>query len=131
MSKEGKLFNFVYVTEEDAKRELEETISNLTEEKKTDINFEGEDFYEIGSGHDFVHGWFTSYVTKGGVKATGYVSGMWNIGKDDYNYKDEVFTEIPKVEHTSVDWSDIKLPIIKSMQAKTIGDDLISVKPKD
>ena len=68
---------------------------------------------------------------KCGVKATGYVSGMWNIGKDDYNYKDSVFTEIPKVEHTLVDWSDIKLPIIKSMQAKTISDDLISVKPKD
>jgi len=130
MSKEDKKgFHFVHVTEEDRKRELEETISNLTEEKKSDINFEGEDFYEIGSGHDFVYGWFNSYVTKSGVEATGYL-GFWRIGGDEYERKDDKFIKIPKEEYEPVDFSDATFPVVKNVQAKTLGEDIVPIKPK-
>jgi hypothetical protein len=128
MSKEEKGFHFVYVTEEDAKRELEETISNLSEDKKSDFKFKGEYFYEIGSGHDFVHGFFMKYVTKKGVQATDY-SSYWVINGGDYNLKDGVFIETPKVEAKPIDWSEVKLPIVKNVKSKTIGEDLESVKP--
>jgi len=122
------LFELVHVTGEDLKKELEETISNLTEDKKSDFKFKGEDLYEIGSGHDFVHGWFLKYVTKSGVQATDYES-CWVIGGNDYELKDGVFVEMPKLEHKPIDWSEIKLPAVKNVKAKTIGEDLKPVKP--
>jgi hypothetical protein len=130
MSKKEKLFHFVVVTEEDAKRELQEKISNLTEDKKSDFKFKGEYFYEIGAGHDFIHGWFLEYTTKSGIKATDY-ERYWVIGGNDYELKDNVFIELPKVKHTPVDWSSVTFPVIKNVQAKTIGEDLTPIKPKE
>lgn len=131
MSKKEKeeSFHIEYVTEEDRKRELEETISNLSEDKKSNFKFKGEYFYTISSGHDFVHGWFFKYVTKSGIQATDYKS-YWVIGGSDYELKDGKFIKIPVVEIKSVDWSEVTFPLIKNVQAKTIGEDIIPVKPK-
>jgi len=131
MSKKNKekLFHIKYVTEEDRKRELKEAISNLTEDKKSDIKFKGQDLYEIGSGHDFVNGFFINHVTKSGIQATDYKS-YWVIGGSDYELKDDKFIKIPVVESKPVDCSEITFPVIKSLQAKTIGEDLVPIKPK-
>ena len=128
MSKKKGLFELVHVTGEDLERELEETVLNLSEDKKSDFKFKGECFYETGSGHDFVHGFFFKYVTKSKIQATDY-GGYWVIDGNDYNLKDGVFVEIPKVEHKPIDWSEIKLPFVKNVKAKTIGEDLKPVKP--
>jgi hypothetical protein len=129
MSKEEKSFHFVYVTEEDARRELEEKIANLTEDKKSDFKFKGEYFYEIGSGHDFIHGWFFNYVTKSGIQGTNY-KNYWVIGDAEYKLKDDVFIEIPKVETKPIDWSEFTFPIVKGVKAKTMSEDLLPVQPK-
>tara|TARA_R110001632_G_scaffold16672_1_gene53484 strand:+ start:741 stop:1136 length:396 start_codon:yes stop_codon:yes gene_type:complete len=130
MSKKKGLFELVHVTGEDAQRELKKTIENLTDEQKSDFKFKGEYLHEIGSGHDFVHGWFFNYVTKSGVQATDY-ENYWVIDGSDYKLKDDVFVELPKVERKPIDWSSITFPVINNVQAKTIGEDLTPVQPKE
>jgi len=127
---EKKGFHFVYVTEEDAKKELQEKIDNLTEDKKSEYQFEGQDLYKIGSGHDFVFGWYVEYVTKKGLQATMFHSGLWRIGGDDYDFKDNQFIKRPEGEHTPIDFSAIQFPIVKNVNAKTIADDIKGVEPK-
>ena len=132
MSKEEKkgLFHFVYVTDEDRKKELQEKIDNLTEDKKSEYQFEGQDLYEIGSGHDFIFGWFVEYVTKKGLQATRHHNGTWGIGDDWYDFKDNQFIKRPKVEYKPLDFSSVQFPIVKKVNDRTLGDDIKGIEPR-
>ena len=96
MSKEENKFHLVYTTEEDTKNETEKLTSQITEDKISIFSFKGESLYETGSGHNFVYGFYVEYITKTGIRATQYMSGLWNIGSDDYEWKNNEFVIIPK-----------------------------------
>ena len=128
-NKEEK-FHLVYTTEEDIKNNIKRIISELTEDKKSIFLFNGEYFYEIGRGHNFVYGFYTEYVTKTGILANQYSSGRWSIGSDQYKIQDGEFVMLPKAEITEIDFNNVSFPVIKSFNAKTIASELISVQPK-
>lgn len=130
MSEEKIGFHIVYKTDEDYKKELREIIQNLTEEQKTEHQFEGQYLYEIGRGHDFVFGFFMSFVTKGGIQATGYLSGRWVINGEEYDLKGGNFIKRPKVEYTPLDFDKVQFPVIKNVNAKTISGDIPSEAPR-
>lgn len=131
MSKEEKTgFHFVYVTAEDHKRENEKIISELTEDKKSEFYFQGNYFYEIGRGHAYGSGFFTSYITKTGIEAWRYDSGRWSIGDGRYDYVDGEFVLIPPPPPSEpIDWSSIEFPRVNNIKGP-IADKLISVTPK-
>lgn len=121
---------FTYSTEESRQKEKEEILKNLTDDQKTEIVFEGEILYFIGTGHGYFEGFYYSYITKTGVYATQYLEGYWTIGSNDYNYVEGEFVLIPKEEYvpSKVDFSKIKMPIMK-ISARTIADDITPVAP--
>jgi len=131
MNKQENKIHIVYVTEEDIKNETKKLISEITEDKISIFFFNGEALYSTGCGHDFVYGFYTNYITKTGIRATQYVSyGLWNIGSDDYEIKNDEFVLIPKAESYPIDLDKLSFPIVKNVSAKTISEELISVKPK-
>jgi len=130
MSKEENKFHLVYTTEEDTKNETEKLTSQITEDKISIFSFKGESLYETGSGHNFVYGFYVEYITKTGIRATQYMSGLWNIGSDDYEWKNNEFVIIPKAESHPIDWDTLSFPVVKQVSSKTISSNLINVKPK-
>ncbi len=123
-----------YVTDKDREREKKKTLKNLKESQKTDIIFNGEHFYDIGGGHDFVFGWFTRYITKSGIEATNYYGGTWMISGEhggEYELKDAAWTKIDRPEPTKVDWNNVDLtfPVVKKTQASLLADDIVPVVP--
>lgn len=128
---ESKLFHIVHVTAEDQKRKNEKIISELTEDKKSEFSFQGNYFYETGRGHAYGLGFFTGYITKTGIEAWRYDSGKWSIGNHDYDFENGEFVIIPKppINNEPIDWGSITFPKVKNINAKTISEDLPSVKP--
>jgi hypothetical protein len=55
---EKSYFYLVYITKEDEKMEIEKQISELTEEQKSELLFNGEQLYVLGIGHSFSEGFF-------------------------------------------------------------------------
>lgn len=128
-------FHFTYTTDEDVKRETLKLVDNISEDDKSIFIFNGESLYQTkGRGHDFVYGFYQEYITKTGIRATQYVSGLWIIGNEQYTYKNDNFELLPKTEvNENLSFPIIKnlsFPIIKNISSKTISGDLISVKPK-
>ena len=118
-----------YHTEDDRERELQEKISKLTEDDKSEFVFVDEPLYVIGWGHAFGKGFYTDYATKCGITARQY-GGRWTIGSDEYKYKDNEFVFIPPPPpRKSIDWDSFSLPTVKNIPTKTIGMDLEPVKP--
>ena len=130
MNKEENKFHLVYTTEEDTKNETKKLISQITEDKISIFSFKGESLYKTGHGHNFVYGFYVEYITKTGIRATQYVSGLWNIGADDYRFNEGEFVLIPKAESHPIDWDTLSFPVVKQVSAKTIANDLQSIKPK-
>ena len=131
MKKEEKQgFHFVYVTEDDIKRETEKRISELTDDKKTNFIFNKHSFYELGNGHDFCYGFFTEYLTKNGIRGRYYVSGKWMINNDWYDFINNNFVIIKQTTRniTPTDFNIMTFPVIKNA-TKLLADDLIEVKP--
>lgn len=128
--KEKPLFHIVHVTAEDQRRENEKIISELTEDKKSEFSFKGNYFYETGRGHAYGLGFFSKYITKTGIEAWRYDSGLWSIGDGRYDYVDGEFVLIPPPPPSEpVDWSSIEFPRVKNLTGP-IADQLISVTPK-
>ena len=131
MSKEKPLFHIVHVTAEDQRRENEKIISELTEDKKSEFSFNGNYFYETGRGHAYGLGFFSKYITKTGIEAWRYDSGLWSIGDGRYDYVDGEFVLIPPPPPSEpVDWSSIEFPRVKNLIGP-IAHKLPSVKPKN
>ena len=128
---ENNTFRFEYKTDNDIKNDIKERIKGLKEEQKSTFVFNGEHFYLLGRGHSFLNGFYNEYMTKSGIIGCEYYMNRWEIGDNDYKYINCDFIEIPKIEYkpTKTDFNDLSLPIIKNV--KTIGDDLIPVKPKN
>lgn len=132
--KRNQGFTLDYITEEDEKKELERILSSLKEEDKIDVEFNGESLYYIGSGHDFLYSFFKKYVTKSGICATYYMYGnFWIIDSKEYKYKDDAFTEVIREANKSSEtkWDNFQFPIVKNIEARTLSDDIIPVKPKE
>ena len=131
MSKEKPLFHIVHVTAEDQRRENEKIISELTEDNKSEFSFNGNYFYETGRGHAYGLGFFSKYITKTGIEAWRYDSGLWSIGDGRYDYVDGEFVLIPPPPPSEpVDWSSIEFPRVKNLTGP-IAHKLPSVKPKN
>jgi len=130
MNKEENKFHLVYTTEEDIKNETKKLVSEITEDKIYIFSFNGESLYETGYGLNFVYGFYNEYITKTGIRATRYASGLWNIGSDDYEWKNNEFVIIPKAESHPIDWDTLSFPIVKNVSAKTLANELQSIKPK-
>lgn len=130
MNKEENKFHLVYTTEEDIKNETKKLVSEITEDKISIFSFNGESLYETGYGLNFVYGFYNEYITKTGIRATRYASGLWNIGSDDYEWKNNEFVIIPKAESHPIDWDTLSFPIVKNVSAKTLANELQSIKPK-
>ena len=130
MNNEKYKFHLVYTTDEDTKNETEKLISQITEDKISIFSFNGESLYETGHGHNFVYGFYVEYITKNGIRATQYLSGLWNIGTDDYRFNEGEFVIIPKAESHPIDWDSLFFPIVKNVSAKTLANELQSIKPK-
>ena len=131
MNKEQNKFHLVYVTEEDIKNETKKLVVEITEDKVSIFSFKGENLYETSPshGHNLVYGFYTQYITKTGLRATQYVSGLWNIGSDDYKWENGEFVIIPKAERHPIDWDSLSFPIVKNVSAKTLASELQSIKP--
>lgn len=130
-NKEEKGFHFVYVTDEDLKREIEKRILELTEDQKSDFVFENHHLYELGRGYDFIYGFYNEYLTKNGIQARQYLSGLWRINNEFYKYKDSNFVLEPKsIDEKPMDFSKVVFPVIKSISAKTLSGDIIDVSPR-
>jgi hypothetical protein len=128
--KENQSFHIEYKYENDIRKENEELFKNISEDKKSEFLFKGEHLYYLGRGHDFLRGFFSEYVTQSGVKAWQF-GGLWLIGSDEYEYINNEFVLIPPPPpQEPIDWSEMSFPIVKSVAAKTLSDELISVKPK-
>lgn len=125
-------FHFTYITDEDVKRETLKLVDNISEEDKSIFVFNGEILYKTkGHGHNFVYGFYQEYITKSGIRATQYLSGLWIIGNEQYIYKNDNFKLLPKSEvNENLSLENLSFPVIKNIQAKTISSDIISVKPK-
>jgi hypothetical protein len=129
--KENQSFHMEYKYEDDIRKENEELVKNISEDKKSEFVFKGEHLYYLGEGHAFLHGFFSEYVTQSGVKAWQFVDGLWLIGNDEYEFSNNEFVLIPPPPPKEpIDWSEMSFPIVKSVAAKTLSDELISVKPK-
>lgn len=132
-NKKEPLFHFVNKTDEDIRKENEERGRNVSENKKSEYTFNGQDLYFVGMGHAFGMGYFNEYITKSGIVARLFhYSLKWNIGNDKYEYVDGEFVLIPPtpVSDTPIDWESIQFPRVKNMTGP-IADEIISVQPKD
>ena len=128
--KENQSFHMEYKYEDDIRKENEELGKNVTEDGKSEFVFKGEPLYYLGRGHAFLHGFFSEYVTQSGVKAWQF-GGLWLIESDKYEYINNEFVLIPPPPpQEPIDWSEMSFPIVKSVAAKTLSDELISIKPK-
>ena len=121
------------VTEKDRAREKRKILKRLSEIQKTDIIFNGEHFYDIGGGHDFVFGFFDSYITKSGVEANDYC-GTWRIGGEhggEFTLNDGEWTRIERPEPIEVDWSntDLTFPVVKNPRSRLLADAIVPVVP--
>ena len=130
MNKKENKFHIVYTTEEDTKNEIKKLISQITEDEISIFSFKGESLYQTGHGHCFVYGFYVEYITKTGIRATQYASGLWKIGADDYRFNEGEFVLIPKAKSHTIDWGTLSFPVVKQVNAKTIANDLQSIKPK-
>lgn len=132
MSKGKKIFHFKHVTQEGIDRERKEIVSNIKEEDKSIFLFEGEYFYLVGGGHNFIRGFYREYATKKGLFATQYAGGLWVIGGENYDYENNTFIKRPEVEVHNFDFSgaNLSFPVIKNVPARTIAEDIQPVKPK-
>lgn len=125
-------FHFKYVTESDVQKETENLISKISKENITEYEFNGEILYNTGGhGHDFAKGFYSEYITKSGIRATQYSLGRWYIENDSYSYEDGQFTLFGEQKSHPIAWENISFPIVKHVNAKSIANDLISVKPKE
>jgi hypothetical protein len=128
--KENQSFHIEYKYENDVRKENEELVKNISEDKKSEFVFKGEPLYYLGRGHAFLRGFFSEYATQSGVKAWQF-GGLWLIGSDEYEYINNEFVLIPPPPpQEPIDWSEMSFPIVKSVAAKTLSEELISVKPK-
>jgi hypothetical protein len=129
---EKPYFYLVYITKEDEKMEIEKQISELTEEQKSELLFNGDQLYVLGIGHSFSEGFFTEFITKSGIKAYCFDSGVWKIDGKLYNYVDSKFIKIPEIVRNinsiePIDFSTFSFPIIKNVNAKLLADDLCKI----
>ncbi len=123
------MFHFVYVTDEDVKKENTELVNSISEDKKSEYVFKGEDLYYLGMGHGFVFGFFSEYITKSGVKAWQYHSGKWSIENHDYNYINNEFVLIPPSPPSEpVDFSSVQFPKVNNLGGP-VALKLPTVKP--
>jgi hypothetical protein len=128
--KENQSFHIEYKYENDVRKENEELVKNIIEDEKSEFVFKGEHLYYLGQGHAFLRGFFSEYVTQSGVKAWQF-GGLWLIGSDEYEYINNEFVLIPPPPpQEPIDWSEMSFPIVKSVAAKTLSGELISIKPK-
>lgn len=133
---ENEVFHLVIMTDEDVKLEINKQISELVEEQKSEFTYNGQSLYKLGSGHCFVRGFFTEYITKTGINAKYYVYGSWYINGEKHDYVNCEFIKTPKIERNSnpnpIDFKSFlsSFPAIKNIKPKTLAEDLISVKPK-
>ena len=130
-NKKEPLFHFVYKTDEDVRKENEERSKNVSEDKKSEYTFKGEDLYYEGRGHAFGMGYFNEYITKSGIVAKLFhYSLKWVIDNDRYEYVNDEFVLIPPapVSDTPIDWESIQFPRVKNMTGPN-ADKIISVQP--
>jgi hypothetical protein len=133
MSKDKKGFHFVFVTEEDTKRETIELAKNIKEENITNLVFNGEHLYKTGGrGHSFGLGFYEEHITKSGIRATFYINGWWRIGREDYKHNTEnnEFELIPKSPTAEINWDNLSFPIVKNVSARTLAQDIKPYAPK-
>lgn len=124
-------FHFKYITDLDIQKETENLISKITEDKISEYEFKGDILYNTGGhGHDFYRGFYSEYITKNGLRATQYSLNRWIIGNDEYYYEDDRFIIIEKQKLYPIDLETFSFPVIKNVNARTISDELQSVKPK-
>jgi hypothetical protein len=125
------LFHIVFKTDEDERLENIEIVKRLKEEDKSEFIFKDEYLYILGRGHSFLGGFFTSFITKSGIKAVRYVSGIWNIKGEDYKHNGDEFIQLPKPEinNNPIDWNNLNFPVVKKISARTIGDYLVPHQP--
>lgn len=123
--------NITYVTAEDIRNLDLETAKNVSEDKKTDIVFNGENLYYLGVGHCFLNSFFSEYITKSAIKIRQY-SNFWSINNEDYNLIDDKFVLIPKEPyvHNPIRFEDLTFPTIKNVKPNLLSDKLISLKPE-
>ena len=59
-------------------------------------------------------------------------SGFYHIKDREYKYENNEFIDITPepVEYKPTDWSNFSFPIVKNIQAKTIGETLKAYIPK-
>ena len=135
MNKKKKDPNFKinFVTDEDQRKIDQERITKLTEDQKSEYKFQGEYFYELGRGHEFLMGFFTEYITKNGLTAWEYDSGIWRIQDQDYTYSNGEFQAEPthKTENRNIKWDEISFPKVQKIHAKSISDDLVPEVPRE
>jgi hypothetical protein len=123
-------FKINYITEEDVKIQTLELVKNIKEEAKSEFEFNSEPFYYVGRGHNFAYGFYNEYITKSGIRATQFSSGLWHIGNEEYKY-DNGWVLVERQPYTPMDFNELTLPIVKNVNTKTISGDIISVKPKN
>lgn len=126
------IFKLDPITHDEYEKRKQESIAALTDDQKTGIFFNDEEFYFLGMGHSFIRSFFKQYITKSGVEAFEYHS-FWDINRKEYNYKDGSFTEIIRepYKESKLGISDIQLPKLKLKVSPTsIADLLKPVKPK-
>jgi len=118
------------ITEKQRLKERAKIVRDLKESQKTEYIFNDEYLYEVGRGHDFAFGFFTTYVTKSGIWATEY-GNYWAIGANKYELVDGEWIELEEPEETVVDLSsvDFTFPVVKSTHSRLLSDELISVTP--
>jgi len=111
------------------KKKYQDVVSNLTENKKSDIVFNKENLYHLGGGHDFLRSFFTEYITKSCIICRQF-NGYWLIDGKEYKYVNKEFIEVIQESKNlnPINLEDIKFPIIKTAP-NLIGDQLMSVKP--
>lgn len=132
VNKNEEKIHFVYITDEDVKRETLKLVDNIKEEDKSIFVFNGEFLYETkGRGHSFGDGWYFEYITKSGIRANQYASGLWIIGNDRYRYKNDNFELLPNREvNENLSFDNLSFPVIKNVNSKLSSGDIISVIPK-
>lgn len=134
--KKGPSFKIEHLYPEDVKRQNLAAAARVTEEQRSEFIFNGEPLYQLGRGHSFLNGFYTSYITRSGIAAERYDSGKWDIDGDSYEFVDGAFVLIPRKEHTTPtpeqmmeSWNSVPFPIVKSVADQVIGIDLMPVKP--
>ena len=118
------------ITEIQRLKERAKIVRNLKESQKTEFIFNNEYLYEVDNGHDFVFGFYTTYVTKSGIWVTEY-GNYWAIGDKKYELVDNEWIELEEPEETVSDLSsvDFTFPVVKSTHSGLLSDELTSVKP--